>query len=338
MPNTIHPRKIRLEASTLCQLRCPCCSAAARKTESTIGFGYLKFRDFKNLLDQNGFLKEIELSNYGEIFLNPELDLIIEYACEKKVQLLAENGVNFNTVTDRMLETLVKNRFRLLLISIDGASPQTYQRYRVNGNFDSVIENIRKLNTYKAYYHSDFPRLVWQYVIFGHNEHEIPAARRIADELGMRFIPKLSWDAFFSPIKNPAFVKEASGLAASDCEEDRKMLGAEYGASFCRMLWEEPQINWDGKILGCCCNYWKEFFGNAFTDGLLPALNGEPIAYARAMLQGLKPARKDIPCATCDLYLERAKANKWLKRGVRRTVFRLKNRVCRLVRGLDRTL
>jgi len=64
--------------------------------------------------------------------------------------------------------------------------------------------------------------------------------------------------------KNPDFVKRESGLAVSDCEEDWKMQGGEYGASFCRMLWEEPQINWDGKILGCCCNYWKAFPGNAF--------------------------------------------------------------------------
>ena len=331
MFKTIRPRKIRLDASTLCQLHCPCCSTTAHKIEPAIGFGFLKFKDFKKLLDENRYLKEIELSNYGEIFLNPELDSIIKYAYEKKVRLLAENGVNFNTVTDQMLEMLVAYRFRLLLISIDGASHQTYQQYRVNGNFDRVIKNIGKLNNYKSLHDSSYPRLIWQFVIFGHNEHEIPLAKKMAQDFGMRFILKLSWDRHFSPIKNPDFVKKESGLPVSDCEADQVMQGAEYGASFCRMLWEEPQINWDGKILGCCCNHWRQFDGNAFTDGLVPALNSESITYARAMLQGLKPLREDIPCATCDLYLERAKANQWLKRGVNMTAFRVKSRLRKLI-------
>jgi len=325
MLKRIHPRKIRLEASTLCQLRCPGCSAAQRKIEAVLGFGYLRFKDFKKLLDENRSLKEIELSNYGEIFLNPELDAIIQYADEKKVRLTAENGVNFNIMTDEMLEKLVKHRFRLLSISIDGASQETYRQYRVRGNFDKVIAAIKVLNKYKKQYRSVYPHLIWQFIIFGHNEHELPLAKQMARELDMQFRPKLSWDRFFSPVKNPDFVKSESGLAVSDCEEDWKMQGVDYGASFCRMLWEEPQINWDGKILGCCCNYWKAFHGNAFTDGLVEALNSETISYARLMLQGSRPSREDVPCATCDLYLERVKANQRLKRGMGRKILLLKN-------------
>jgi hypothetical protein len=108
------------------------------------------------------------------------------------------------------------------------------------------------------------------------------------------------------------------------CEEDRERRGAEYGASFCRMLWEEPQINWDGKILGCCCNYWKAFDGNAFTDGLVDVLNSEPITYARLMLQGARPPREDIPCTTCDLYWGRFQSKQWLKRGASSMEFRLR--------------
>ena len=42
--------------------------------------------------------------------------------------------------------------------------------------------------------------------------------------------------------------------------------------------------------------------GNAFSEGLIPAINSEKMTYAREMLSGLKPARDDIPCTTCDLY------------------------------------
>ena len=39
-------------------------------------------------------------------------------------------------------------------------------------------------------------------------------------------------------------------------------------------------INWDGRILGRCRNFWKEFGGNAFKDALPAALICEVRRYA----------------------------------------------------------
>lgn len=36
-----------------------------------------------------------------------------------------------------------------------------------------MIGNVRKINAFKHQYNSQQPRLNWQFVIFGHNEHEI---------------------------------------------------------------------------------------------------------------------------------------------------------------------
>ena len=40
----------------------------------------------------------------------------------------------------------------------------------------------------------------------------------------------------------------------------------------CRQLWIEPQINFDGAVLGCCVNTWGSFGENAFEVGLKRAL------------------------------------------------------------------
>ena len=80
----------------------------------------------------------------------------------------------------------------------------------------------------------------------------------------------------------------------------------------CLQLWNEPQINWDGKVLGCCVNYWQGFGGNAFDDGLIPAVNGEKITYAREMLVGKAPARDDVPCTRCSKYQRMAAEKKWI--------------------------
>jgi hypothetical protein len=277
-----------------------------------LGSGYLKLSDFQKLLHENPWISQIELSNYGEMFLNPALLEIIEHAYRQNVVLTADNGVNLNTAKEDMLEGLVKYRFRSLTCSIDGASNETYKIYRVRGNFDRVLENIKRINQYKKKYKSKYPLLTWQFVAFGHNEHEISIARKLAIDLNMRFYLKLNWDDNFSSIRDRDFVRKEVGLGASSRDEYKQKYGVDYRRDICHQLWNKPQINWDGKILGCCLNFWGDFGGNAFKEGLLTSLNNEKINYTRDMLFGKKAAREDIPCTTCDLYLSIKTNNRWL--------------------------
>ena len=70
----------------------------------------------------------------------------------------------------------------------------------------------------------------------------------------------------------------------------------------CSQLWHSPQINFDEKLLGCCVNYWGDY-GNIFEDGsVVKTFNNAKINYARMMLLGKSPAKKDIPCSTCSIY------------------------------------
>jgi MoaA/NifB/PqqE/SkfB family radical SAM enzyme len=308
----IRPRQIRLEASSACQLRCPSCPTTTKATRPVIGSGWLRFSDFRQLVDDNPWVEEIELSNYGEIFLNPQLPQIMEYAQRRGLVLTCDNGANLNRVSEEALEALVRFRFHSLTCSIDGASPDTYGVYRIRGDFNRVIANIRRINHHKETYESRFPLLTWQFVVFGHNEHDLPAARQLARELNMTFYAKLSWDSQFSPIRDKEAVKREIGLDAATREEFRERHGVGYLDEICTQLWDAPQINWDGKVLGCCRNYWGDFGSNALTEGLLPSINSERMRYARQMLLGQAPARPDIPCSTCAVYLDRARTRKWV--------------------------
>ena len=311
-------KKVGLETSSLCQLKCHSCPRASGATEPVIGNGYLRLNDITKLLDDNQGIKELELSNYGEIFTNPDLSDIIEEGFKRNVALTADNGVNLNTVSDEVLEGLVKFRFRSITISIDGASNHTYGLYRHGGNYETVINNVIRLNSYKEQYRSKYPLLTWQFVVFGHNEHELTAARTLAHEMHMRFYAKLSWDGVFSPVRNREAIRRVLGAASR--AEYKERYGVDYSRGICNQLWEQPQINWDGKVLGCCRNFWGDFGGNAFTDGLARSLNSEKMQYARAMLTGRQGFRDDIPCASCQIYLDMKANGTWLKRGFRRWV------------------
>ena len=228
----------------------------------------------------------------------------------------AINGTNFNNIDEDVLEALVKYRFRAINCSIDGASQGIYSICRVNGNFQQVIENIKTINKFKAQYHSQFPTLCWLFVAFGHNEHEISKARKMAKDLNMRFFVKLSWEDLysepFSPIRNPDFIKKETGTGVSNRSEFREKYGREYMSSACcYALWTNPQINYDGRVLGCSVNFWDDY-GNAYEDGLKGCLNSQKINYAKEMLMGKRERREGIPCAQCKVYKNIRQSKNWI--------------------------
>src|SRR5271165_4252056 len=126
---------VRLDASTACQLRCPSCPTAAGTIGRQLGSTLLSARDFSEFLNKNPLIKHIELSNWGEIFLNPDITEILRIAFERGVALSCYNGANLNSVAPGVCEALVRYRLRGLRCSIDGATQETYVKYRVRGDF-----------------------------------------------------------------------------------------------------------------------------------------------------------------------------------------------------------
>jgi len=274
--------------------------------------GYLTADKFKKFVDENSVIKKIELSNQGEVFLNPDLYEIIRYAYEKGISVSVNNGANLNNVEDRVFEALVKYKVRSIICAIDGAAAETYKKYRAGGDFDAVIDNIKRINFYKSKYHSKYPLLHWQYIVFGHNELEIPQAKKMARELRMSFKPIIPWDSTISPVNNKEFVKRETGLEFKGINDDIENQETSYHLFIlCTQLWNYPQIQWNGDMLGCCCND-RGNFGNVFEQSFLDVLNNESMNYARGMLRGVVAGREDIPCSTCVFYQIMKENRKWI--------------------------
>jgi sulfatase maturation enzyme AslB (radical SAM superfamily) len=298
----VKPNVLCLDAISYCQLQCRVCPAKLKGHYNNSGRGFLRLEDFKNLLDDNPQINWVEFESSGELFLNNEILQIIEYIFKKGVKMSSHGGVNLNCISHDVLEGLVKYQFRSLFCAIDGASEQTYQEYRVGGSFKRVLENIREINRYKLKYRSPYPELTWQFIVFGHNEHELSEAKKMAEELNMRFLAKMSWHPEYSPIRNREFVISQTGWPAVSREDFIRVVGRHYSRKLCLQLWEMPKVNWNGEITGCCMNTWWNFGGNAFNEGYLSAVNNQKIKYARAMLTNNAEPHDEIPCAHCELY------------------------------------
>ncbi len=298
----VNPRRIRLDASTICQLQCPLCPNANGAIDGSVGKGVLRFDHFRHLLEKNPQVKQVELSNWGEVFLNGELIDIMKFSYDRGIALSVFNGSNFNKLSEDLLEALVRYGLFFLSCSIDGASSETYARYRVGGNLETVLKNIERINHYKKILKSPYPILQWQLVIFDHNRTEIETARKMALHYHMLFTTKINWSTDRFQISKKGIEEGFDGPTTT--EAFLMKYHRPYHRRSCYQLWNEPQINWDGRVFGCCENARFDFGANAFDDGLLKSVNNEKMVYSRQMLLGNLPKRNDVPCAHCAKYEE----------------------------------
>ena len=317
----VNPIEARIDVSSMCQLNCVRCPVAQRQGRPFIGRGVLPLADFIQFVDGNPQIKVIEIGNSGEVFLNPDLPGILRYAYEKDVIIRLAEGANLNDASEEALEALVKYRVSFVRVSIDGATQESYRKYRVGGNLKNVLGNVQRINGYKKKYRSSFPRLILQFIPFGHNEHEIRKMPVMARALGMEMYFKLNLFRGYNPLRDRADL--AALLGYSDLDSYLEKTGEIYMRDICLQLWRAPQLNWDGRLLGCSANssvaYAEYALGSAFTK----EINNDHIRYARKMLMGMAPERPDIPCVTCDLYADYKKLNRWftpseIKEGMQR--------------------
>jgi MoaA/NifB/PqqE/SkfB family radical SAM enzyme len=265
------------------------CPTGQRKKGLTKGF--LTLSNFKKLIDEiYPYIKYVHLSNKGEIFLNPEIFQIIKYAKVKR--MLVEVDTNLNYFNKDMAEKLVNSKMDYLTVSIDGASQKTYSIYRRGGNFNRVIRHIKWINEIKKKHGSKKPFLIWQFIVFGHNEPELKKAELLANNLNMKFrVVSNDWDDAYSPPKNKRFQREFLE-AKNSC------------GNICLQLWYSPVINWNGNMRGCCSQIKEnKHFGNVFENGFFKVFYGKKISLARNSLNGkLDYIPKNIPCISCIRY------------------------------------
>ena len=159
-----------------------------------------------------------------------------------------------------MLELLVKTQVSFINISIDGASQEVYSSYRRNGNFNNVISNIKKLNNYKKKYNSVYPILQWQYILMPHNECDVEKASIMARELNMSMFYKYECVKGEYEPENRKKLEDITDLKYFSKREYDSNNEKTYGSDMCYQALFCPQINYDGRLLGCCM-LWDEDFG-----------------------------------------------------------------------------
>jgi MoaA/NifB/PqqE/SkfB family radical SAM enzyme len=138
---------------------------------------------FKKIVDRFApFVYEVNLHNWGEPLLNPDLFKMIEYAQNKNIG--TNMSTNLNTPRETDIDNLTRSNLEYLIVSLDGTTDDVYAKYRRRGDFNLVMSNLRALVEKRYSLNRKTPVIEWQFIVMKHNIHQVEDARHIARQIG----------------------------------------------------------------------------------------------------------------------------------------------------------
>lgn len=289
------PYRYTIDPLNVCNLRCALCPTGLGTLKRERG--KISFEDYKRLVDQiapHAYL--VELYNWGEPFLHPQIFDMIEYASSRKIAVRL--STNLNHFSEEMAIKTVRSGLDAMIVSVDGATQATYEKYRRRGRLDRVLSNLETLVAQKKKAKSRKPFITFRMLVNRYNETEIESLRHIASSLD---VDAFTIGALFIDTSDPAQVKEWLPSREELSYYDYSS-GALENVWHCSDLWESMTINCDGGLSPCC---WLHDKKNDYEDALARPLkeiwNGPAYVSSRRVFArgGPKQGTVKTICTVC---------------------------------------
>ncbi|MBI1223569.1 MAG: radical SAM protein [Bacteroidetes bacterium] len=242
-----NPITLSIEPTTSCNLRCPQCPSGLRAFERPTGM--LQGDLFAKLIDeQQDTLWYLTLYFQGEPYLNPEFLDMVNYASNRGIYTATSTNAHY--LTPENARKTVQSGLNRIIISIDGVDQDAYGKYRIGGNLTKVLEGTKNLVEAKKSAKAGHIHIIWQFIVFSHNENQLDSIRALAREYG---VDELA-------IKTAQIYDFEEGHALLP-EKEKYRRYTEMSAGFviknkllnhCWRMWQSCVITWDGKVVPCC--------------------------------------------------------------------------------------
>jgi radical SAM protein with 4Fe4S-binding SPASM domain len=210
----------------------------------------LKSSTFEQLLNQlHKDLVYLLFYFQGEPYINKDFLSLVKMAHKKGIYTATSTNAHF--LDDDKARETVESGLDRLIISIDGASQETYEQYRKEGSLNKVIEGTKNVVAWKKRLRKSTPHIIFQFLVVKPNENDIPAIYKLAEELGVDEV-KLKTAQIYD-------YRNGSPLIPSNPKYSRyrKLADGTYGIknkllNQCWKMWHSCVITWDGKVVPCC--------------------------------------------------------------------------------------
>lgn len=265
-----YPIDATIDLVTLCQLKCPYC-AVGNKTTQRKG-SYIREDVFTWIA--NEILDATFITWFfsaGEPLLHKDVAELIGKVKEREVFSVISTNLSL-TLSDEKIDGLLSNGLGMISVSLDGASPETYIKYRRSGQFDLVWKNLKRLIQRKQKLGVTTPFIEWRYLVFEHNQHELRLAKRMAEDIQVDlfevfpgYAPKepQSCDVRRATISLPKAVRGPAldkGRLRTQTTLQKNLYGRKEAMSP-RGITDSPKCDWhyygtmiypDGAVAPCC--------------------------------------------------------------------------------------
>jgi radical SAM protein with 4Fe4S-binding SPASM domain len=197
---------------------------------------------------------------------------------------IATNGLLFDSIK---IKELHDSGLDYLSFSVDGATEESYLKFRRRGNFQELLANIKKVVVQK---HENL-KVEMQFIIMSHNENEIDSIKNIAEGLGVDIlrlkkvlIKNAEWENL-SP-KQCKYCRYSNMRKMESCNRPKK----------------ELVICSNGTVIPCCYIVGKDIeeyaLGNIFKQNLSDIISSDK--YTMFVNNSLNDKNKNLCCVDCE--------------------------------------
>ena len=282
----ISPLFASIEPVNICNLHCPECPVGMRDT--TVKATHITPELTKKLIDELApTLMHAILYFQGEPLISKNFTEMVRYARSKNI--LTSTSTNGQLLNDALARDIVESGLDKLIVSIDGATQETYEAYRVGGKLEKVTRAVELINKWKKELNRPSPFVEIQFIVFKTNEHELDEMKALSKKLGADKLSFKTAQLYDFEDGNP-LLTSIEKYARYELRDDGKYHIKSKLHNHCRRLWQGSVLSSRGDLLPCCFDKDSEFaFGNLNNDSFADIHHSEQAQkFRRAILDNRK--------------------------------------------------
>ena len=244
------PIEITLESTAKCNLYCPMCPRHIYTFDDE-SMDLDLFR--KIVADCKDYVEFAWPYGIGEPMIHPGIFEMIRITREAGIR--TGMSTNATLLDDKRSDMLLDSGLDYLILAFDGATKETYEKYRVGAEFERTREYILNFLKKKRDRKSSIFTVV-QMVLLKDNQHEVDAYRKLWDIEGVDEVR----------FKRDEVHIDGSRIPDSQLEGQRR--------NPCHLLWRGPlYVRYDGKAFPCCYMYDEEPIGDLREQSVMEVWN-----------------------------------------------------------------
>ncbi|MFC2112222.1 radical SAM/SPASM domain-containing protein [Bacteroidota bacterium] len=259
------PWFVSIEPASVCNLSCPQCPVGAGEIDRTKKF--MELDQYRKLIEEiSGTTSIISLYFQGEPLMNNEFTEFVRIA--SKHRIYTQTSTNAQLLTEEVCRGLLEAGLDRIIISLDGTDQESYQAYRRGGEFQKVEDGVRTLVHLRGQAGSKNPLIIIQFLVFRHNQDQIPEVKKLAKEWGADNVWIKSAQVEYPESADEWIPAFNNGGSDAQPGKSRKILSDPYSRyekspsgewrlrgklkNRCKRLWQTTVITSDALVVPCC--------------------------------------------------------------------------------------